>query len=55
MLAGYTSICGGTMLAELIDQRTAAFLVLIGGGLQSGTAAYQQALRASSTQREASP
>ena len=55
VLAGYTSICGGTLLVELIDRRTAGFLVLIGSGLQSGTAAYQQALRASSTQREASP
>ncbi len=54
-LAGLSFVTSGTMLADIVDKRTAAVLVLLTGGLQAATSAYQQALRASSTQKVESP
>lgn len=50
-LAAGSFLTSGTMLADIVDKRTAAALVLLTGALQAGTSAYQQALRASSTQK----
>ena len=55
VIAGFSYITAGTMLADIVDKRTAAFLVLMTGGLQSGTAAYQTARKAAITQRSDSP
>lgn len=55
VLAGFSYITAGSMLADVVDKRTAALLVIITGGLQSGTSAYQTARKTASNQREALP
>lgn len=40
MMAGLSFVTSGTMLADVVDKKTAAILVLISGGLSAATASY---------------
>ena len=39
-MSGLSFVTSGTMLADVVDKRTGAILVLISGGLAAATASY---------------
>ncbi len=51
-MSGLSFVTSGTMLADVVDKKTAAILVLISGGLAAGTASYASLVRVVSTPPE---